>query len=236
MDRAAYGTDVALMLGIAHTLVENSWQDDAFLTRCTSGYDIFARYLTGESDGVAKTADWAAAICAWKRIRSVNWRNFSMKYHHADVWLGMQRQQYGEQKHWMLVTLAAMLGQIGTPGGGFGLSYHFANGGNPTRRAAVLGSMQGSVAGGVDAVEKIPVARIVEALENPGAEYQHNGMAVASPIFAYLVGRRGQLYSSSGHQPPDSGLAEAGADRHLRMLLDRRRAPCRYRPAGDHLV
>jgi biotin/methionine sulfoxide reductase len=45
------GTDVALMLGIAHTLVENGWQDDAFLTRCTSGYDIFARYLTGESDG-----------------------------------------------------------------------------------------------------------------------------------------------------------------------------------------
>ncbi|STG51035.1 biotin sulfoxide reductase [Escherichia coli] len=34
----------------------------------------------------------------------------------------------------MIVTLAAMLGQIGTPGGGFGLSYHFANGGNPTRR------------------------------------------------------------------------------------------------------
>lgn len=34
------GTDVALMLGIAHTLVENDWQDDAFLTRCTSGYDI----------------------------------------------------------------------------------------------------------------------------------------------------------------------------------------------------
>lgn len=31
---------------------------------------------------------------------------------------GIQRQQYGEQKHWMLVTLAAMLGQIGTPGGG----------------------------------------------------------------------------------------------------------------------
>lgn len=80
----------------------------------------------------------------------------------------MQRQQYGEQKHWMIVTLAAMLGQIGTPGGGFGLSYHFANGGNPTRRAAVLASMQGSVKGGTDAVDKIPVARIVEALENPG--------------------------------------------------------------------
>lgn len=76
----------------------------------------------------------------------------------------------------MLVTLAAMLGQIGTPGGGFGLSYHFANGGNPTRRSAVLASMQGSLPGGTDAVDKIPVARIVEALENPGAPYQHNGM------------------------------------------------------------
>ncbi|NYY73358.1 hypothetical protein DMN57_01190 [Escherichia coli] len=30
----------------------------------------------------------------------------------------------------MLVTLAAMLGQIGTPGGGFGFSYHYSNGGN----------------------------------------------------------------------------------------------------------
>ncbi len=48
------GTDVALMLGIAHTTVEHGWQDDEFLARCTSGYDIFARYLSGESDGVAK--------------------------------------------------------------------------------------------------------------------------------------------------------------------------------------
>ncbi|VDZ76034.1 biotin sulfoxide reductase [Salmonella bongori] len=31
------GTDVALMLGIAHTLVENDWQDEAFLARCTTG-------------------------------------------------------------------------------------------------------------------------------------------------------------------------------------------------------
>lgn len=171
------GTDVAMMLGIAHTLVENGWQDDAFLQRCTTGYAAFADYLTGKRDGQAKTAEWAAEICG---VEAGKIRELAKLFHENSTMLmagwGMQRQQFGEQKHWMVVTLAAMLGQIGTPGGGFGLSYHFANGGNPTRRAAVLASMQGSVKGGVDAVDKIPVARIVEALENPGAPYQHNGM------------------------------------------------------------
>jgi len=171
------GTDVALMLGIAHTLVENNWHDATFLERCTTGYDHFEEYLTGERDGVAKNAEWAAEICG---IDATKIRELAQLFHENTTMLmsgwGMQRQQFGEQKHWMLITLAAMLGQIGTPGGGFGLSYHFANGGNPTRRAAVLASMQGSVANGTDAVDKIPVARIVEALENPGAPYQHNGM------------------------------------------------------------
>ncbi|CCJ99998.1 Biotin sulfoxide reductase [Cronobacter malonaticus 507] len=58
------GTDVALMLGIAHTLVENGWQDDDFLNACTHGYAQFAAYLTGERDGTPKDADWAAARTA----------------------------------------------------------------------------------------------------------------------------------------------------------------------------
>ena len=181
------GTDVALMLGIAHTLVENNWHDREFLTACTHGYAIFADYLTGASDGVAKDAAWAAPICG---IPESTIRELAQLFSQNRTLLmggwGMQRQQYGEQKHWMLVTLAAMLGQIGTPGGGFGLSYHFANGGNPTRRAAVLASMQGSVKDGTDAVEKIPVARIVEALENPGGEYQHNGQQKRFPDIRFV--------------------------------------------------
>lgn len=176
------GTDVAMMLGIAHTLLENGWHDAQFLNNCTEGFDRFAAYLTGEQDGVAKSADWAAPICG---VPAQTLRELAQLFSQNRTMLmsgwGMQRQQYGEQKHWMLVTLAAMLGQIGTPGGGFGLSYHFANGGNPTRRAAVLGSMQGSVKNGTDAVEKIPVARIVEALERPGETYQHNGEARRFP-------------------------------------------------------
>lgn len=115
------GTDVALMLGIAHTLVENGWQDEAFLARCTTGYDRFADYLLGTTDGTAKTAEWAAEICG---VSAVKIRELAEIFHHNTTMLmagwGMQRQQFGEQKHWMIVTLAAMLGQIGTPGGGFG--------------------------------------------------------------------------------------------------------------------
>ncbi|MGL5700636.1 MAG: molybdopterin-dependent oxidoreductase, partial [Kluyvera sp.] len=171
------GTDVAMMLGIAHTLLVNNWHDADFLARYTTGFPIFADYLQGKTDGEAKTAEWASAICG---VNAAKIRELAAVFQQNTTMLmsgwGMQLQQFGEQKHWMLVMLAAMLGQIGTPGGGFGLSYHFANGGNPTRRSAVLASMQGTVTGGVDAVDKIPVARIVEALENPGAPYQHNGM------------------------------------------------------------
>ncbi|STF51375.1 biotin sulfoxide reductase [Escherichia coli] len=160
------------------------------LARCTTGYAVFASYLLGESDGIAKNAEWAAEICG---VGAAKIRELAALFHQNTTMLmagwGMQRQQFGEQKHWMIVTLAAMLGQIGTPGGGFGLSYHFANGGNPTRRAAVLSSMQGSLPGGTDAVDKIPVARIVEALENPGGAYQHNGMDRHSRIFVLSGGR-----------------------------------------------
>ena len=182
------GTDVALMLGIAHTLVENGWHDEAFLTRCTTGYAVFASYLLGESDGIAKTAEWAAEICG---VGAAKIRELAALFHQNTTMLmagwGIQRQQYGEQKHWMLVTLAAMLGQIGTPGGGFGFSYHYSNGGNPTRVGGVLPEMSAAIAGQASeaaddgGMTAIPVARIVDALENPGGKYQHNGKEQTYP-------------------------------------------------------
>ncbi|NMJ16722.1 molybdopterin-dependent oxidoreductase, partial [Salmonella enterica subsp. enterica serovar Anatum] len=87
------GTDVALMLGIAHTLVENGWQDETFLARCTTGYDRFADYLLGTTDGTAKTAEWAAEICG---VSAVKIRELAEIFHHNTTMLmagwGMQRQ------------------------------------------------------------------------------------------------------------------------------------------------
>ena len=56
------GTDVALMLALAHTLlVENLW-DSAFVARYCTGFDIFERYLLGRDDNTPKDAAWAADI------------------------------------------------------------------------------------------------------------------------------------------------------------------------------
>lgn len=44
------GTDVALMLGIAHTLMTQGKHDKVFLEKYTTGYPQFEEYLTGKSD------------------------------------------------------------------------------------------------------------------------------------------------------------------------------------------
>src|SRR5436190_14943314 len=56
------GTDVALMLGLAHTLVADRLHDRGFLDRYCVGWEIFERYLIGRDDGTPKDAAWAAAI------------------------------------------------------------------------------------------------------------------------------------------------------------------------------
>ncbi len=65
-------------------------------------------------------------------------------FHHRDTTMlmagwGMQRQQFGEQKHWMIVT-AAMLGNC-TPWRRVWFFLSFANGGKPRRAAPPLASM-----------------------------------------------------------------------------------------------
>jgi trimethylamine-N-oxide reductase (cytochrome c) len=185
------GTDVAMMLGIAHALVKKGQHDIAFLDKYTAGYDKFEAYLLGKSDGVEKTPEWAEKICGVPAkqldiLSDIFSKNRTML---MGGW-GIQRQQYGEQKHWMMATLASMLGQIGLPGGGFGLSYHYSNGGNPTRDGGVLPAISSSIGGGSSAgndwavsgaVNAFPVARIIEALEHPGRKYQHNGHELTFP-------------------------------------------------------
>ena len=54
---------------------------------------------------------------------------------------GPQRARYGEQPPWMAVALACVLGQIGLPGGGIGVSYHYESGGWQVGKGPVLGQI-----------------------------------------------------------------------------------------------
>ena len=167
------GTDAALMLALAHTLVAEDLHDKAFLARYTVGFERFRPYLTGEGDGRPKDADWAAAITGVpaETIRGLARRMADSRTVVSAAW-GLQRGDGGEQPMWLTVVLACLLGRIGLPGGGFGIGYGSENGiGNPVRPFEWPALPQGRNA----VADFIPVARIADMLLNPGGEYDYNG-------------------------------------------------------------
>ncbi len=172
-------TDTALMLALAHWLYDNKQHNQDFLDRYTVGFDTFSAYLTGQSDGIPKTPAWAETITgiAQEDIISLASKMASKRTMLNATW-SLQRADYGEQPFWMLVTLACMLGQIGLPGGGFGLGYGSANtqGSNaPLFPGPTLSQGQNSVQ------DFIPVARIADMLMNPGATFSYRGSQYEYP-------------------------------------------------------
>ncbi|MGX9356745.1 molybdopterin-dependent oxidoreductase [Roseobacteraceae bacterium S113] len=173
------GSDTALMLGLAHVLLSEGLHDTDFLGRYCVGFDAFERYLTGEVDGIAKTAQWAADHTGWAADEIVTLaRDMAASRCMISVAAGVQRTDYGEQALWMGVTLAAMLGQIGLPGGGYTVGYGVnANIGNIERLFR-----WGALPQGRNAVKSfIPVAMIAEMLLKPGQTYAYKGQTLRFP-------------------------------------------------------
>lgn len=166
-------TDTALMLGLAHELLKHDRHDRDFLARYCTDFAPLEAYVTGASDGVPKTAAWAAAITEVPAERIVALaREMAGSRTMLNISWALQRAHHGEHPFWMLVALAAMLGQIGLPGGGFGLGYGATNlMGSPHPRFGGPTLPQGN-----NAVRAfIPVARIADMLLNPGAAFTYNG-------------------------------------------------------------
>ena len=167
------GSDMALMLALAHTLAGEGLADDAFLARYCVGYERFRRYLEGADDGQPKDADWAAprTEIAAATIRDLARRMAGQRTMINTNW-ALQRAEFGEQAFWMTVVLAAMLGQIGLPGGGFGFGYGSMGGvGNP--REAIATPLLSAGTNPCDT--RIPVARIADMLLAPGRSYDFDG-------------------------------------------------------------
>lgn len=176
---AVPGTDVAIMLALAYVLATEDLADREFLAAYCTGYDRFERYLLGDDDGVPKSPQWAAPICgldadtltrlarqmaAGRTIVTVSW--------------SLQRLRHGEQAPWMGLTLAAMLGQIGLPGGGFGHGYGSMNEpGLPPLRCRLPALPQGA-----NPVRTfIPVAAVSDMLLHPGETFTYNGLTLTYP-------------------------------------------------------
>src|SRR4030095_15554206 len=95
-------TDVALMLGMAHTLIAENLYDRAFLDTYTVGFARLRAYIMGESDGTPKDAAWASAITQIPAptIRALARRMAAVRTMIAVSW-SVQRADHGEQPYWM---------------------------------------------------------------------------------------------------------------------------------------
>lgn len=172
-------SDTALMMGIVHTLVSEGLHDRAFLDRYTVGWPVFERYLMGEADGQPKDAAWAASLTgvAAEEIVALA-RRLAGKRAVVVVSHSLQRAEHGEQPVWMGMVLAAALGQIGLPGGGYAYALGaIAYYGRRFNAVPLPTFPQGR--NGVS--DYIPVARISDMLLKPGETYRYNGQTRTYP-------------------------------------------------------
>jgi len=171
--------DTAMMLGLAYVLESEGLLDRDFLARYATGYERFRAYLLGESDGQPKSPEWAAPLCGIeaRTIADLARRMAGTRCLITIAW-SLQRAENGEQPFWMATVLAAMIGQIGLPGGGIAYGFGSMGGlGGTARRVSGLTLPQGR-----NPVERfIPVARIADMLLEPGGVYRYNGKTLTYP-------------------------------------------------------
>ena len=173
------GTDTALLIAIAKTLVDEELSDKPFIEQYTVGMDEFQSYLSGIDDGVEKNADWASAICAIpaEKIRELARRMAANRTMISVSW-SLTRQHHGEHTYWAAITVAAMLGQIGLPGGGITFGYSATNGiGGHNTKVPGASLPQGKN----EVSDFIPVARISDMLLHPGDAFEFNGASYNYP-------------------------------------------------------
>lgn len=167
------GTDAAFLLAVAFVLITERRYDSEFVRTHCAGFDRLLPYLTGESDGVPKDPAWAAERCGVD-AGVIGDLARTMVGHRTMLTLtySVQRAEFGEQPVWAAVAVAALLGQIGLPGGGFGHGYgSMGDSGFPAHAVPPPTLPQGTN----PVATAIPVARIADMLLHPGREYVYDG-------------------------------------------------------------
>jgi anaerobic dimethyl sulfoxide reductase subunit A len=125
------GTDAAMMTAMAHVMVTEKLYAAEFVRTHCVGFDAaqmppgaedaesYTDYVLGTRDGLAKTPEWAEAITAVPRETIIRIAREYATTKPAVLYqgYGMQRRAYGEQVVRAGCVLAAITGNVGTPGG-----------------------------------------------------------------------------------------------------------------------
>ncbi|GER89546.1 molybdopterin oxidoreductase [Dictyobacter vulcani] len=111
------GSDAALALAMAHSILQEGWHDQEFIAQHTHGFDAFKDHLQ------QYTPEWAAGITGIEpeRIRELA-RHYATETPAVIVLGGssMFKHQYGWEPARAIACLPALTGQFGIAGGGLG--------------------------------------------------------------------------------------------------------------------
>ncbi|AOM83570.1 molybdopterin-dependent oxidoreductase [Salisediminibacterium beveridgei] len=219
------GTDHALMLGMAHTIITEDDPDDNplidwdFLKKCSVGFDQdmmpegadekqnFKDYVLGTHDGEPKDAAWASAISGVdetviKRIaREIGSTN------RVALLTGWAPARIKNSDSWpqMFMTFGAMTGHMAKPGRMTGVSCHFGTGNGGHR--LVMGGGSGVPGGAENEVgESIVHAEMWKAIQNGEYTAGYNDkrdiniQMIYHGMGATLQTRDGQSYGIDVHK------------------------------------
>ncbi len=200
------GTDTAALLAMAQTIVAEGLHDQAYCDRHVLGFDeaglpadapagsSWRAYLSGETDGVEKNPEWAAAITGIpaELLRQLAIDFATVRPAALQCGYAPGRTAHGEQFHRAAYALAAITGNVGVPGGSSGVS----NG--ATGRAGIAMLPSGA--------DPLPEARVATGLL---ADLLRRGRAGGYPADIKLI------YSAGGdifNQCPDAPGIAAGLE------------------------
>ena len=197
------------------------------------GFEPFRRYLLGLDDGAPKDAEWAAAITGVgaDTIRDLARRAAATRSMITCAW-SLQRAHHGEQPYWAAIVLAAMLGGIGLPGGGFAFGHGSTNGIGVPRVDVPAPELPLPLN---PARTVIPVARHADMLLDPGERYAFNGRHYTYPDIKLIYWAGGNPF----HHHQDLNRLQRAWQKpqtivRARELVDADRAPRRHRAARHH--
>ena len=116
------GTDLAMMLAIAQVLYEEDLIDHEFVDEWVdkAGFEEWRAYVMGEGeDGIKKTPEWAAPICA---VPAETIREFARLYGttkpvHLQYFYSCAKRHMGDYSAIASMLLQSMTGNIACPGG-----------------------------------------------------------------------------------------------------------------------